>query len=91
MAVEKSRRSNRGLVVTGCVMAIIIGSFATIGGIISLIAVAAVAGLARAAPGGLPAIFYIIMYAVILFYVLVALVNFVAGIKERRLQAADEK
>jgi LSD1 subclass zinc finger protein len=70
--------TNRALVITGGVMAIIIGSLATIGAVITLVAVGSLAGIA---PGRLPAIFYIILYGIVLLYILVACVNFMAGIK----------
>jgi hypothetical protein len=80
---------NRGLVITGGVIAIIIGSLAAIGGVIMLFVALALAGLPGAA-GRVPAILYIIVYAVLLFYVLVALVNLMAGIKALVIVAKPE-
>jgi len=81
-AIFLGKLTNRGLVITGGVMAIIIGSLASIFGVILLIAIAGVAGMAAGAGHvRVPAILYIILYATLIFYILVALVNFVAGIK----------
>ena len=75
--------------ITGGVIAIIIGSLAAIGGVIMLFVALALAGLPGAA-GRVPAILYIIVYAVLLFYVLVALVNLMAGIKALVIVAKPE-